>query len=645
MKFFRLNLALMMIGLALPLAGQTERILSFDSHITVNSDASLLVKERVAVQSEGVDIRHGIYRDFPTRYKDRAGNSYAVDFEIVSLSRDGREEAYHTDDISNGVRVYFGSSNTLLEPGKYTYEFTYRTNRQLGFFDNHDELYWNATGNGWKFPIDLATATVVLPAKVRGAVTEMTGYTGYQGEKGQDFTAGRDGDGNPVFRAKDLRPHQGLTIVVSWPKGYFQPPSRQQKLAWFLHDNRSALAGLAGLAVILLYYLGVWSMVGRDPAPGTLVPLYEPPGNLSAGAMRYLEKMGFDNKVFTSAILGLAAKGNLTIRQDHAGSYHLDRKTGAGKEETKLAPEEKTLAGILFEDGDTIKLKQENHARLQRAQKALEHSLKDSMEKTLFVTNVRYLWPGVALTVVTAGAALLLSGGQGVAIGIFMSVWLSVWTLGVFALMRQTVRAWQGVRAQGPLAIIPALFTSLFTIPFLGGEVFGIAILGASVGVVVLLILFCAIGSNVLFHYLLKAPTRAGRQVLDRVEGFKMFLGAVDGDRLNRMSPVAKTPELFERFLPYALALGVEHAWAQQFVQVLAAAAGSQGQGGSPGYVPTWYSGTGLTSFSPPDFASSFSSSFSSAVSSASTSPGSSSGSGGGGSSGGGGGGGGGGGW
>lgn len=645
MKLLRLLLCLLMAtAAALPARAQTERILVFDSRITVNTDSSMLVRERIAVQAAGVDIRHGIYRYFPTRYKDRGGNAYTVQFDIAGLLRDGRTEAYHTEQLSNGVRVYFGSSDTMLPPGRHVYELTYRTNRQLGFFRDHDELYWNVTGNGWKFPIDAVMATVVLPPAVRNVVTGLDAYTGYQGEKGKNFSAGRDQQSNPVFRAAHLAPQQGLTVVVTWPKGYMQPPSAQQKLAWFLSDNRAAFAGLAGLLVLLAYYLIVWVIVGRDPAAGTIVPLYEPSDNLSAGAMRYLVEMGFDDKVFTAAILGLAAKGYLTIQCDDSKTYHLIRKPGYGEVAKRLFPDEKILAGILFESGSTLDLKQENHSQLQRAQKALKHELSEKMERTWFVTNAKYLWPGLVITFIAVAAALLLSGSSGLPVGMFMSVWLTGWTFGVVMLLRQVVSSWRGVRAKGALAIPGAIIITLFSIPFVGGEIFGIVTLAAGVGAAVVVIVFCAFAVNVLFHYLLKAPTRAGRQVLDRVQGFKMFLSAVDGDQLNRMAPVGRTPELFEKFLPYALALGVEHAWAQQFTQVLAAAAGAPSQGGT-GYAPSWYSGSGFTSFSPAAFASSFSSSFSSAVSSASTSPGSSSGSGGGGSSGGGGGGGGGGGW
>src|SRR5258708_23960614 len=88
-------------------AGAEERILSFDSGITVNADGSMQVRETIVVQSAGIEMRHGIYREFPTRYTDKLGNSYSVKFEIIDVQRDGHAEPYHTSDLSNGVRAYF----------------------------------------------------------------------------------------------------------------------------------------------------------------------------------------------------------------------------------------------------------------------------------------------------------------------------------------------------------------------------------------------------------------------------------------------------------------------------------------------------------------------------------------------------------
>jgi uncharacterized membrane protein YgcG len=641
MKSF-LMACLLALLLAAPAAAQTEGIHSFDSRITVNSDGSMQVVETISVESAGVDMVHGIYRDFPTRYRDRAGNHYSVLFDIVRVRRDGNSEPYHTEELGNGVRVYFGSSTYELPPGPHTYQFTYRTNRQLGFFRDHDELYWNVTGNAWKFPMDAATATVLLPPNVRNLVTGVGGYTGYQGEKGQAYTARRDEDSNPTFRAENLAPGQGLSIVVTWPKGLIAEPTAAQKRAWFIADNKSLIFGVAGWIVVLLYYVMIWGMVGRDPARGTIVPLYEPPDNMSPAAMRFLERMGFDEKAFTAAIMGLAAKGYLTIEQDESRTYKLARRKTAS--ENNLSADENSLARILFEDGSPLILKNKNHELLSRARKAVENNLHATLETTSFRTNARYLWPGIVMSILTIAAVVLMTGGSRTPVALFMSVWLTGWSFGVYMLVSSVIRAWKSVRTEGVLGIGQAGFITLFSIPFIAGECVGLGLMIWACGVAAAGIIAGAIGLNVLFHHLLKAPTLAGRALMDRVEGFKMFLTAVDADRLQTIARPDKTAQLFERFLPYAFALGVEHAWAQQFSQVLAQAASAGGSGGTS-YSPSWYSGAALASFSATDFTSSFSSSFSSAISSSSAAPGSSSGSGGGGSSGGGGGGGGGGGW
>jgi hypothetical protein len=155
-----------------------ERILSFHSDIAVHHDASMTVRETIRVMSEGQEIRHGIYRDFPTHYKDFLGNRYIVGFAVMKVLRDGTPEPYHIDHISNGERIYIGDKDTLLSPGEYTYTLEYTTTRQLGFFKDYDELYWNVTGNGWRFKIERASTSVVLPGEASRHVISTAAYTG-----------------------------------------------------------------------------------------------------------------------------------------------------------------------------------------------------------------------------------------------------------------------------------------------------------------------------------------------------------------------------------------------------------------------------------------------------------------------------------
>lgn len=621
-----------------------ERILYFHSDITVFEDSSMAVREVIRVHATGDQIRHGIYRDFPTRYRDRYGNRYRVGFKVVKALRDGSPEEYHLQDLSNGIRIYLGKKSETVPPGDYTYTLFYTTTRQIGFFKDHDELYWNVTGNGWSFAMDEASATVVLPQGISNEKISLNGYTGPQGSQATNFTSSIDESAKITFSTtRPLSPGEGLTIVVAWPKGVLVEPSRADRLTYLFQDNPSAAVGVLGLTLLLFYYWSVWARVGRDPAKGTIIPLYSPPDRFSPSATRYVVRMGYDDKTFASAVVSMAVKGFLSIAEN-SGTYTLTR----GKaDKTVLSPEEQIIASKLLTSSDTIELKQANHAAISDTMGSVKNSLKMHYEKTYFLTNRQYFVPGVVVSIILlALTGLASSRSERAAIALFASFWLSIWSLGVTFLVWEAITLWKQAlfgTEHKPASLAAATSMSLFSLPFIAGEIAGLGLLAFATSPLVVLILAALVFVNFLFYHLLKAPTLAGRNLMDEIEGFRMFLSVTEGDRLNLVSPPEKTPLLFEKYLPYALALDVEHSWAQQFSEILSSA--GEGQAG---YAPGWYSGSSWNSMGASGFAGSLGSSLCTAISSSSTAPGSSSGSsgfGGGGSSGGGGGGGGGGGW
>ena len=137
-----------------------ERILDYGSELVVRADGTLEVTETIRVRAEGVQIRRGLFRDFPTRYRDRVGNRVRVGFELLGVERNGRPEPYFTEQLPDGVRINTGDDAFLPVPAEHAFTIRYRTTRQLGFFPDHDELYFNTTGLGWAFPIDHAWARV-----------------------------------------------------------------------------------------------------------------------------------------------------------------------------------------------------------------------------------------------------------------------------------------------------------------------------------------------------------------------------------------------------------------------------------------------------------------------------------------------------
>lgn len=617
----------------------SERIIGFHSDILINPDASMIVSETIKVESTGNQIKRGIYRDFPTKYKDNYGTNYNVGFEIVEILRDGNVDSYHTEGLSNGTRIYIGRKSYYLDPGIYTYKITYKTTRQLGYLKDYDELYWNVTGNGWDFPIERASAKISLPPGAK--VLDASAYTGYQGKKGQDYTVSF-ADGKAYFEtSRVLNKEEGLTIAVAWPKGLVPEPTQKEKIGFFIKDNLNLIIGIAGLLVVFLYYLIVWNKVGRDPKKGTIVPFFGPPKDISPAQMRLIMKMGFDKKCFVAAIVNMAIKKNIAIEEDD-GDYALKKLENS--DINVLSSDEKVIFKKLIQSYGRVELDQANHGVIGRAIDKFSGHLSKKSEKIYFLSNTRFFIPGILLSIVIILLALFSNVTDETFIVGFLGLWLSIWSIGVVAIVANALSLWKKFLFSQNRAIdfFPALFISLFALPFVIAEivVLGLLIYFGSALLSFLIVVLALI--NVLFFYLLKAPTLLGRQIMDQIEGFKLYLSMAEKDRLNFFNQPGKSPDLFEKFLPYAIALDVENKWAEYFSEEFKKAA-TEGQA----YSPSWYHGTNFAAIGAVGLASSLGSSFSSAVSSASTAPSSSgsSGSFGGGSSGGGGGGGGGGGW
>src|SRR5262249_9685487 len=223
-------LSLVLLSFPPASTAQAEHILDFHSDITLQDDTSLEVTETITVFCASGRIRHGIYRDFPTRYSDLFNNRTVVGFTVLSATRDSRPEAFRVQDQFNGERIYLGNPNALVPRGRHVYTVTYITTRQVGFFKGHDELFWNVTGNGWDFSIDHATATVHLPGNIPPAQVSLSGFTGPQGSHESDLTSASQDSGFQFATRHALPQRQGLTVLLKWPKGLIAEPTSAQKM-------------------------------------------------------------------------------------------------------------------------------------------------------------------------------------------------------------------------------------------------------------------------------------------------------------------------------------------------------------------------------------------------------------------------------
>lgn len=548
-----------------------ERILSYDVTIEVQKDADFIITERISVNSEGRQIRRGIFKDLP-RYKLDEGTPIPYRYDVLSVTRNGEREPFDESKDGNAERIRVGDANYYLPKGRHDYEITYDVKNEVRYQEAFDEVYWNVTGTYWSFPIDKARAEIILPD---GAFLEdLNGYTGPRDSTAQNVTVSRLGNRAIFETTQGLKRREGLTVSVTFPKGIIDPPSAADKSwLWWAKNGALAFLTLSILGIFGYYYL-TWSRIGRDPAKQPVFPRYAPPDGYSAAAMHHIYHRGLrGNNALIATFINLSIAGWMRIDKPSKKKTHLIRLDG-GSNETNIHPDDAAVFNHLFLKQSKVKLDGKYNSRFASTYRKAKMLWGKKYSKAYHQWNFGHTLLGILISIV----AVILT----------------------FANVHKAPSHW------------------------------------------VLLGIAALIGMNLLFVFLMPAPTKKGQAIRAEIEGFKLYLEKAESLQMNAVDihsevPPPLTKERYERFLPYAIALGEEKPWTKYFERILPEIAEN--------YDPSW------TSLSRSDFRS-FSSmtndvskGLSSGVSSASISPSSSSGGGGGGSSGGGGGGGGGGGW
>lgn len=562
-------LALIALLLAAP-AFAVEQINRFDVLVEVETSGDVVITETLDVTAEGNQIRRGIFRDLP-RYFDGRGERYEFSYRILSVTRDGAEEEFETETEGNAYRVRIGDPDVYIENGNHVYELRYRVANQVRYFEAYDEVYWNATGNYWAFPIAQARAVIQLPP---GAiVTQSAGYTGRAGEAGAAFRYEAQGDRHIFETTRPLHPGEGLTVAVGFEKGLVDPPSAADQGALWWQRNGALAILVASLGGVFLFLYRSWDRIGRDPAKGPVFPRYEAPRGLSPAAVHHVYYRALSgNRALIATLMNLAIKGRLTIDASEKKETHLAR-VPAAPDSHDISEEDLALERAIFGGDDRRTLGGQYDSSFTAAYAAFREKLGRKYGSTYFRWNVGY----TIITLVASVIAFAIAATQ-----------IVNWTL------------WH------TLAIV------------------ALAVL------------------NIVFMYLMPAPTVKGQEVRTEIEGFRLYMETAEKLQLNAATPGSQRPpmmttERYERFLPYAVALSVEAPWTKYFEHVLPQEAES--------YNPAWSTGRFTGSYALGAVSGGLIANMNSGVVSAMPQSSGSSGSGGGGSSGGGGGGGGGGGW
>jgi len=569
-------LLLVVLLFSLPVMA-AETINSFTTDVTMRADGMVEVTETIEVNAEGSEIRRGIFRDVFTAMINADNSRLRSDLEVISVERDGRAEPYAVEDVTSGIkRIRIGDANVFLDYGAHTYVIRYTMSRMGRFFEDHDELYWNATGNFWSFPILKSVTNVTLPS---GAViSQLAGYTGAVGSTEQAVRINRTSNNTATFTVtRTLAPGEGVTVAAAFQKGILTEPEGLTGALNWISDHRDLV--FPGLAVLLVlgYNLFAWTAVGRDPEKGTIIPLFHAPKGFSPALTHFVHKMGWSNSgwtAFTASIFDLGVKGLVTI--DNAGKT-LTVKVTDKKPGTELSAGEKVIYDYIASKG-TVVVNTTNGPKLNEKRSEFMRVIEGENRATYFNRNIGYILAGIALSVVLL-LALVFSGIMdaiyllvafvgGIAIGVFTSLLGQFWRANVIS--KLLVLVWVVIGGGNFLGIG---LSALSGIRLDNGLIAAISIVIINVG----------------FGVLMRAPTVQGRKAMDQLDGFKMYLETAEKNRLNFQGAPEMTVSRFESILPYAIALGVEKPWSEHFEGELArhAVAGVEGDS----YSPSWYHG------------------------------------------------------
>lgn len=508
--FYAISLSVLFILPLAPLSAQVEQIDSFKTVLQVQEDASIIVTEEI-VYDFGAQDRHGIFRTIPYKYS-RSGNTYNLRIKILSVTdENGKSYNYKTSKYSGYLEIKIGDADVWVT-GENTYVIQYQVWRGINYFDTHDELYWNTSGNEWPVPIVFHEVEVELPEAALSGLQAVC-YTGALGEENQECSIMKTREGYYFASDDSFAPYEGMSVVVGWSPGAIARPGLWQEIKWFVTDNWGLLFPIP----VLIFMYWWWTRHGRDEfGRGTIIPLYEPPEGLNPAEVGTAVDGHPHMKDLSSTIIDLAQRGYIKIK-------YIEKKGLLGSKDyelIKLKPGDslpnqydREFLDALFGSKESVKvldLKNKFYKRLPKLSKMLNETMVANKYFVRRPGETRAIYIGIGL------AICVLAGFIGV--------------------ITESVANGIGI---GICGIIVAL-SSIFMVK----------------------------------------RTSEGSIIKEKILGFQDFLKVTEEDRLKFHNAPEKKPEMFEKYLAYAMVLGVEKQWAEQFKDIYT-------------QPPDWYEGDG----------------------------------------------------
>ena len=481
-----------------------EKVKSFATVIQINEDATANITETI-VYDFGKNEKHGIFRFIPIKYKTSKGNTRKIKIHEISITNELDEE-YNFEISYPGKNIKFkiGDADKFVT-GEKIYIISYTVNRAFNYFDDWDEFYWNVNGNEWPVETEKVTAKVFLPENSKDEISKIECFTGSFGSKNTCFSE-KNNKNDASFSHQNLSAKNGLTIVIGLPKEVVYQPTTIENLFYFLKDNWGILF-LPVITLLILLYL--WNRHGRDPAGReVIITQFDAPDDLTPAEVGTIVDEKAQNKDVTAEIISLAVKRYLRITKlEKKILRSQDYELEKLKEGTALKKDfDRKIMESIFKGTQKVKLSDLKNSFYKDLKKIKKQLYKRLVTDGYFPRNPK-----------NVRLFYLITGGVIIFLGLF------------------------------PVSMI------ILVLIFGSSAISGVVVSGILV---------------IIFSFFMSARTRKGVLAKEHILGLKSYLTVAEKDRIKFHNAPNKNPKQFEKFLPFAMALGVEEEWAEQFEDI-----------------------------------------------------------------------------
>lgn len=389
--------------------GYSWDLSEFTQNIEIQESGKIVVEE-IIIADFTRDSHHGIFREIPISYRDQYGNPFNLKFKLISVTDENGNPhpiAKQGKDWDNYL-IKIGSADISLDT-KVTYNIKYEIERAVGYFGNHDELYWNAYTD-WEIPVLNSKVNVKIPKGATAQDVRATCYTGYYGSTESNCSANFINDDTiTITKANISYPYDAFTIVIGWPKGLVKAPNAIQEALWFIQDNWALLIPL----FVFLFLFFKWWYTGRDPKTrDTIIPRYKPPEGLTPTEVGTIIDEKVDMHDISSVIIDFAVKGYIKIVEIKTKKalffdsvdYELI-KVKEYKNAPNIKAHEKDVLDEIFKTKDKVKISTLKYKFYKKLKTIKEDIYKDLVKEKFFVHNpekIRETYSGIGIFIIAS---------------------------------------------------------------------------------------------------------------------------------------------------------------------------------------------------------------------------------------------------